>query len=108
MQNEIRQVIEAVSNTYGDDFFNAITLALHKIIKADYTFIAILDKDAYVSKTITLVAKGNIVDNFEYSLQDTPCADVGDDSVCYYKEHVCALFPKDQLLVRLYIIPNKR
>jgi len=103
MQNEIRQVIEAVSNTYGDDFFNAITLALHDIIKADYTFIAILDKDASVSKTIALVAHGKFAENFEYSLTDTPCANIADDSVCYYKEHVCAHFPKDQLLIDMNI-----
>jgi len=103
MQNHIQKVIEAVSNTYGDNFFNAITLALHEIIKADYTFIAILDKEAFTSKTIALVAKGNKAENFEYSLTDTPCANVADDSVCYYKKDVCAHFPKDQLLIDMNI-----
>lgn len=103
MKNNVQQVIEAVSNTYGDDFFNAITLSLHEIINADYTFIALLDKEAYVSRTIALVAKGQIVDNFEYPLTGTPCADVADDSICYYKDKVCAQFPDDQLLVDMKI-----
>lgn len=103
MQNEIRQVIEAVSNTYGDNFFNSITLALHEIIGADYTFIAVIDTDNHLSKTIALVAKGKIVDNFEYSLEHTPCENVADDSICYYREHACSIFPKDKLLVDMKI-----
>ena len=103
MLTHIQEIIEAVSNSYGDEFFNKITLSLDKVIKADYTFIAILDKEAYSSKTITLVAKGEVVDNIEYSLKDTPCADAADDSVCCYPKEVCAAFPNDQLLVDMKI-----
>ena len=103
MQNSIRNIIEAVSNTYGDDFLNAITLALHKVIGADYTFIAELDTDKYTSKTIALVAKGELAENFEYSLKDTPCANVADNSVCCYRDHVCDTFPNDQLLIDMKI-----
>jgi signal transduction histidine kinase len=103
MPSNIRTIIEAVSNTYGDDFFNSITLALHKVIDADYTFIALLDNERYISKTIALVAKGEIVDNFEYSLTDTPCADVADNSICYYRDKVCEVFPRDQLLIDMNI-----
>ena len=103
MQSQIRTIIEAVSNTYGDDFFNSITLALHNVIGADYTFIAVLDAEKSISRTIALVAKGQIADNFEYALQDTPCADVADNSVCYYRDHVCEIFPKDQLLIDMHI-----
>jgi len=103
MLTRIQEIIEAVSNSYGDEFFNKITLSLDKVIKADYTFIAILDKEAYSSKTITLVAKGELIDNIEYSLKDTPCADAADDSVCCYPKEVCAAFPNDQLLVDMKI-----
>ena len=103
MQSQIRTIIVAVSNTYGDDFFNSITLALHNVIGADYTFIAVLDAEKSISKTIALVAKGQIVDNFDYALEGTPCANVADDSICYYRDHVCETFPKDQLLIDMHI-----
>jgi signal transduction histidine kinase len=103
MQNNIRTIIEAVSNTYGDDFFNSITLALHKVISADYTFIAVFNPEKSVSKTIALAAKGQIVDNFDYALEGTPCAKVADGSICYYRDHVCEIFPKDQLLIDMKI-----
>ena len=98
MQNNIRTIIEAVSNTYGDDFFNSIVLALDKTIGADYTFIATLDDEKKSAKTIALAAKGKILDNFEYLLANTPCEDVAGDAVCYYRDQVCEAFPKDSLL----------
>jgi len=103
MESKIRTVIEAVSNTYGDDFFNSITLALHKVINADHTFIAVLNPEKSTSRTIALVAKGEIASNVEYALKDTPCADVADNSVCYYRNGVCELFPQDKLLTEMNI-----
>jgi two-component system, NtrC family, sensor kinase len=98
MEALLRRVITGVSNTYGTDFFNAISLQLASIIGADYVFIARLDKQRYSSRTIALVAKGELQENFEYSLENTPCADVADTSVCCFPKNVCSLFPEDVLL----------
>lgn len=103
MLTHIQEIVEAVSNSYGDEFFTKITLALNKIIAADYTFIARLDSQAHSCKTEVLVAKGKIVENFEYSLENTPCANVADDSVCFYPKDICKHYPKDQLLVDMNI-----
>ena len=97
------QIIRSLKASYGSDFFNSLTSQLHQLIKADYTFIAVLDKQRYVSTTISLVAKGNIADNFEYSLTDTPCANVSDNSICIYPQNICGLFPHDQLLIDMKI-----
>lgn len=103
MEAQIRKVVEGVSNTRGEDFFQSITLQLASIIHADYTFIAKLDKKRHTSKTIALVAKNNIADNFEYDLDFTPCENVAEDSVCSYPSKVTSLFPKDQLLIDMNI-----
>jgi signal transduction histidine kinase len=103
MLAHIQEIIEAVSNSYGDEFFTKITLALGKVIAADYTFIARLDAQAHTCKTEVLVAKGKIVDNFEYSLENTPCSNVADDSVCFYAKDICKFYPEDQLLVDMNI-----
>ena len=103
MLNDITEIVEAVSNSYGDEFLTQITLALNKAIAADYTFIARLDAQSHRCKTEVLVAKGKIVDNFDYSLENTPCANVADDSVCFYAKDICKYFPEDQLLVDMNI-----
>ena len=103
MEKILRNIIEGVSNNYGSAFFETICLKLHAAISADFTFIARLDIDAYVSRTIALVAGGQIVDNMEYSLEHTPCANVADDSVCMYPKNIIPQFPKDQLLIDMGI-----
>ncbi|MCG6145054.1 sensor histidine kinase [Leptospira bandrabouensis] len=99
----LSDIIEAVSNTYGNEFLDRLTLKLASIIQADYTFIAIFDKERYESKTISLVAKGEIAENMAYSLKDTPCAQVFDNSICYYPNDVQKFFPLDQLLIEMKI-----
>ena len=103
MESILREIIEGVSNNYGKDFFDTITLKMHQAIGADFTFIARLDIDAYLSRTISLVAGGEVVDNMEYSLEHTPCANVADDSVCCYPSGIVRLFPADQLLIDMGI-----
>ena len=103
MEQILRNIIEGVSNNYGKAFFDTIALKLHDSIGADFTFIARLDVDAYVSRTISLVAGGELVDNMEYSLTDTPCANVADDSTCLYPNQITHLFPDDQLLIDMGI-----
>ena len=99
----ISTILTTLKSSYGEELLNTLTLQLHSIINADYTFIARLDTEKYTSTTISLVAKGEIADNFEYSLKSTPCADVSDDSVCMYPEGICQLYPDDQLLIDMNI-----
>jgi len=102
-ESVIPDIIKALKSTHGDEFFTEITLQLNKFIGADYTFIARVDLDKQTSKTISMVANGEIVDNFEYALSHTPCAILVNDSVCIYPENVCSLFPDDQMLIDMNI-----
>jgi signal transduction histidine kinase len=103
MELEIREIIEGVSNTQGTDFIQSITEQLAKVVKADYTFVAKLDIDNYLSRTLSMVVKGSKADNMEYSLAGMPCANVADDSVCCYPNKVVEYFPEDQLLIDMGI-----
>ena len=103
MENKFKEVIDAVSNLIGDDYFNKITLALNKAISSDYTFIAKLDKSNLTSETISLVSENKIINNFTYDLKDTPCNEITDTTHCCYPNKVCQYFPKDQLLIDMNI-----
>jgi len=103
MEALLKDIIKGVSRTYGVEFFSAIALQLDKVIKSDYTFIARLDHARHVANTIAFVAHGNIVDNLEYALKDTPCDNVADNQVCIYPEKAYRQFPKDQWLVDMNI-----
>lgn len=103
MLTHIKEIIEGVSNSYGDEFFTKITLALHSVISADYTFIARINAQSYRCKTEVLVAKGEIAENFEYALINTPCANVANNAVCFYPKDVCDFYPEDKLLIDMNI-----
>jgi len=103
MEQILRSIIEGVSNNYGRAFFDTIVLKMHEVIGADYTFIARLDRENHMSKTIALVVDGQLADNIEYSLENTPCANVADDSICLYPNSIVDHFPNDQLLIDMEI-----
>ena len=103
LEQALPKIIKSLKSTYGRDFFNEITLQLNQITEADYTFIAQVDFEAFTSKTISLVVKNQLTDNFEYHLDDTPCAILTENNVCLYPKEICRLFPKDQLLIDMNI-----
>ena len=99
----IDKIITSLKSSYGKDFLDTITMQLHKSIGAQFTFIAKLDAIRNVSQTMSLVAGDEFAENFEYSLEFTPCADVSDDSTCIFPSKICNLYPKDQLLIDMGI-----
>ncbi len=103
MERTLRNIIEGVSNNTGKAFFDVITLKLHEAINADFTFIARLNVEAGISRTIAMVADGVIVKNMEYKLQDTPCSLVAGKKICLYPKDVTKLFPQDQMLLDMAI-----
>ena len=103
MEHILRGIIEGISNSYGKAFFETISLKLHEAVSADFTFITRIDDKDQVSRTIVLVEAGKIVDNIEYGLKDTPCAEVRSNEMCLYPKDICKYFPNDQLLVDMGI-----
>lgn len=96
---DLGKIITALKSTYGKDFLDTITMQLHRSIGAQFTFIAKLDESRTISQTLSLVAGDDFGENFKYSLEGTPCADVSGDSTCIYPQKICHLYPKDQLLI---------
>ena len=80
-----------------------MVLELSQASGADYTFIAKLNVEQYSSKTISIASKDGLIENVEYSLDYTPCANVAKDTICCYSDDVVKLFPLDQMLVDMNI-----
>jgi signal transduction histidine kinase len=102
-EHMLPEIINSLKSTSGEDFFNTLTLQLDKHIGADYTLIARLNQESNSSKTICLVAHGKLVANIEYSLLNTPCAEVNNNSICIYPNGITNLYPDDQLLIDMNI-----
>lgn len=99
----LESIMQGVSNTYGEDFYRAITQQLAQSIGADFTFIGRFDDGFSHSRTLALCAGTELIDNFQYELCGTPCAKVAEESTCVYPDKVCDAFPYDQLLIDMEV-----
>lgn len=97
------QVIESVSNSFGEDFFQNITEALANTVGADFCFIGRVNKDFTEAKTISVYGHGKHLQNFKYELRGTPCEAVTSDGISVYPSDVASLFPDDIMLVEMEI-----
>lgn len=101
LQDQLKLINEVVSKeiyNLGDTFFEKITSKLNDALGADYTFIGELNDEKTEIETLALVNKEGIIQNFSYSVKDTPCENVIGQTACSYSSKVASLFPKDQLL----------
>lgn len=99
------EITQGVSGAIGEAFLNALVQHFAKVLSVDYTYIGLLvDRDQESLKTIATCAHGQIVENFEYLLRDTPCKEViRQRKLCCYPQNVQALFPHAPLLTPLQV-----
>ena len=99
-------VTQGVSAATGEAFFYSLVQHFANVLAVDYAYIGLLgDRDSEeLIQTIATCAQGQIVDNFEYLLRDTPCqAVLKHRKICCYPQRVQALFPHAPLLAPLQI-----
>ena len=72
---------------------------LVKTLGVDYAFIGkLIGNDNNRVRTVAVCIRGEISENFEYDLADTPCQNIIESSPCYYQSDIQQLFPKDKML----------
>ncbi len=88
----------------GDELYQSLVKHLAESLQADYAFIGMLHDDGRDAvRTKAVYADGEIIENFDYDLKDTPCAEVIRQLNCVYPSGVQELFPKDEMLAELGI-----
>ncbi|RUT08148.1 hypothetical protein DSM106972_013160 [Dulcicalothrix desertica PCC 7102] len=100
MDAALLEVTQGVSTATGEAFFSALVQHMLKVLGVDYVYIGLVDLDNQeIIRTIAACAKGQIIENFEYLLRETPCEQVLQKrKLCCYPHRVQALFPKAPLL----------
>jgi PAS domain S-box-containing protein len=96
------QIAEGVSATTGEAFFRSLVQSLARVLSADFVVLAggTDSKPGHV-RTLAACQRGEIIDNFEYALAGTPCAQVIASDCCVYPTGVRQSFPEDLMLVDL-------
>src|SRR6516165_10586531 len=97
----LRAIVEAASNSSGEEYFQAFVRNLARLVDAHYAFIAEIasPEAANKARTIAFWARDHIADNFEWTLAGTPCETVVHGTLCHYPSGVRQAFPDDRPLV---------
>lgn len=103
IEHELNTILEISTAVGGKDYFKTITNLLCTHFGIKYAFIGEFFSDKNIVETISFSKNGEIMENFSYALEDTPCQDVYEHGLCIYLENVQELFPKDLDLVKLNI-----
>lgn len=102
-QEALREVVQGVSSAGGEIFFQNLMTSLTKAMGVKFAFIGKVIKDSQAVRTIVICNDGVIQENFVYALENTPCENVVDRSLCFYPSRVAEQFPKDKMLVDMDI-----
>lgn len=98
-EETIRQIVDGIAPTTGQDFFRTLANHLSRACHVDYALVGRIDRsDPNTVHSIAVSCKGEMIDNFSYDLRGTPCEHVVSRGVCYRVTGVQAEFPGDQLL----------
>jgi PAS domain S-box-containing protein len=98
LQLTIDSIESGLAEKFGTNFFEAMVLEISEILGSDYALIGKLTEDQQSVRTIAMCVDGQIVENIEYGLENTPCAGALSFMACSYPQDVIKIFPQDQML----------
>jgi PAS domain S-box-containing protein len=99
------EITHGVARVTGGAFFDELVKHFAKVLGTDYVYIGLVEgTEPKMMKTIATCDRGNIVENLEYRLQDTPCWEaIEQRKICCHPRNVQALFPNAPLLKPLTV-----
>jgi PAS domain S-box-containing protein len=94
------EITQGVSRVTGQAFFDELVKHFAKVLGTDYVYIGLVEgTEPKMMRTIATCDRGNIVENLEYRLQDTPCWEaIEQRKICCHPRNVKAQFPNAVLL----------
>ncbi|NRB37902.1 MAG: EAL domain-containing protein [Pseudomonadales bacterium] len=95
---KIPDIIRALSNTWGTEFYCSIAGGVADVLQADFTYISRLTDNHRKAKTLAFFQQSKKIDDVEYLLEGSPCEKVTSGGICVYPNHVCQHFPEDHFL----------
>ncbi len=104
LEKTLRTISEGVSAATGDAFFHSLVEHLARSLGTRFALIGELSKEIPDQvRTVAVFDGGQIADNFEYALKDTPCENVIGQTLRCYPQDVQKEFPLDELLKEMQI-----
>lgn len=104
LQAEEPIALEGVTVGSGQEFLGWLARYLQASVGMQFAFVGEIAGTSWERiHTMFVCRAGQAVDNFEYDLRGTPCANVLRQDTCIHPSGVAALYPDDKLLAALGI-----
>lgn len=103
MNNVLQKTLLRLSKKVGPEYFETLVQVFCEALEMDYSFVGEVKTPFSTPEEIQTIAfahRGNLRENIEYFLQNTPCETVVGKRTCIYSSGVQDLFPKDSGLVQ--------
>ncbi len=101
-EQTIQAVVKGTSASLGEQFFRSLVLELAAALNTRYALVAEVVSPERI-RSVAMCAAGQMTQNLEYVLAETPCAEVIAEGVCFYPRDVQQHFPADRFLADLRI-----
>jgi len=99
MEKAIAQVAAGVSMQSGGNFFEMLVRNMSEAMGANGAFLArVLPGDPLRGRTVAAVLSGQVVPQFEYAIDQTPCRELVQASSLILPEGVQTLYPESSIL----------
>ena len=98
----VQQPLIDCARLVGEPFLEKTVEVLAEALKVRWVLIAEIDPDRPdMVRTVRFWSDGALQDNLDYPLPGTPCAEVAQNHICYFRSGVADLFPDDRMLTDL-------
>jgi PAS domain S-box-containing protein len=102
-EQALRSYSETTAGVTGQEFFGAVVKQMCIELGVRYALLGeLIEGEPPKIRTLAAWADGRPAE-MEYTLADTPCAEVARDGLCHYADGVAELFPQDLLLGRMQV-----
>lgn len=106
-QKQVQDIMASLARTSSSDdtdaFFQDAVRNLARAYGARYAFIGLLLPDRQSVRTVAVCAGEDLVENFAYTLDGTPCKDILDLKKELIPRDAARLYPDDAMLVQMGI-----
>ena len=101
----LAEIQRGLTASTDDEYLRWLVAFLQRELEVSFAFVGELwGEDWDRVRTLAVAGAEGPVDNFDYDLRDTPCANVvGSESACVYPRGVAPQFPDDPLLVDMKV-----
>ncbi len=99
----IKKIASNVSSSNSQDFFNDLVLSVSQSLDVQFTFIGLFENNKKSVETMSVGGGGKIIDNFSFSLSDTPSMKKIAEGATIVVKNARSKFENDWFLKKLSI-----